>query len=226
MGDAARTVELLRERHSAIDRPVEFDLLGRRWHALPGVYAPHLTTSAALYASWVPLPSNGAFCEVGCGTGYLSVLAALRGCASVTATDISAEAVENTRINARAHGVEDIVSVHHGDMFDAIPEGVLHDVVFWNSNFVSTAPEGHADTAFDRSLIDPGYASHRVFLNNVEKVLAPSGRVLLGFTDLGDAEMLESVAADCGWRTVPTRRHLGRYPEGPVLFELRELVRL
>ncbi|WP_174547389.1 methyltransferase domain-containing protein [Nocardiopsis dassonvillei] len=226
MRGPGRTVDLLRERHAAIEEPVEFELLGRRWHALPGVYAPHLTTSAALYSAWVPFPVNGAFCEVGCGTGYLSVLAALSGCATVTATDISPEAAENTRMNAREHGVENRVHVYCGDMFEAVPEGVLHDVVFWNSNFLSAAPEGGLKNGFDRSLFDPEYASHRVFMQNAERVLAPSGRLLLGFTDLGDADLLESVAADCGWRTVPLRRHLGRYPEGSVLFELRELVRL
>ena len=86
-------------------RPTEFRLLDRDWTLLDGVFSPVRTPVTGLFSQWLPYPAGGTFLEMGSGAGVTAVLAALAGCRSVTALDISAAAVENTRRNAERHGV-------------------------------------------------------------------------------------------------------------------------
>lgn len=196
ISDAARQ---LVERHQAITEPSQFRLLNLDWDLLPGVYAPNLTQSAALYVEWLPYPRGGSFCEIGCGTGYISVLAALRGCAQVAALDVNPAAVDNARRNAKRHEVTDRMRVLQSDMFDALEPEACFDLIFWNSNFVAVDVSEIPTTDLDRAFFDPGYAAHRRFLAAAHKHLAPGGILLLGFTDLGDTAQLSELAKENGW---------------------------
>ena len=105
------------------DRQTEFALVGRRWTLLPGVFAPTYTPVTELFTAWIPYPVGGTLLEMGSGTGVTAVSAALAGCRRVTALDISAAAVENTRRNVERHGVADRVDVRQSDLFDALSAG-------------------------------------------------------------------------------------------------------
>jgi release factor glutamine methyltransferase len=56
--------------------------------------------------------------DVGCGSGVITVFAALKS-EHVTAIDISPQALENTRLNCREHGIEN-VTVKQSDMYSAV----------------------------------------------------------------------------------------------------------
>ena len=82
-----------------------------------------------------------------------AVTAALAGCATVTALDITTAAVENTRANAELHGVADRVRVAHSDLFEALEPGERFDLIFWNSNYIEVEPErGQRDGASPRAV--------------------------------------------------------------------------
>ncbi|WP_235037051.1 methyltransferase [Actinomadura sp. K4S16] len=218
MQQVART---LIDRHREITSPRTFRLLGMEWDLLPGVYAPHLSQSSALYAEWLPYPLHGSFCEVGCGTGYISVLAALRGCASVTALDVSEAAAENTRLNARRHGAGSRVRVACGDMFSPLTSEDRFDAIYWNSNFV----EGEPADALERAFFDSGYAAHEAFFRGAAAHLEPGGRLLLGFTDLGDEQRVRTLAAGHGWRPALLRAAKCAAEEGHIEYRLLEFTR-
>ncbi|GGL51454.1 methyltransferase [Planomonospora parontospora] len=208
-------------RHREITTPRTFRLLGMEWDLLPGVYAPHLSQSSALYAEWLPYPLYGSFCEVGSGTGYVSVLAALRGCASVTALDVSGAAAENTRLNAGRHGVASVVRVACGDMFDPLTCDDKFDVIYWNSNFV----EGEPADALERAFFDPGYVTHAAFFRGAAAHLEAGGRLLLGFTDLGDERRVHALAAEHGWRAALLRAAKCAAGNGHIEYRLLEFTR-
>ena len=71
--------------------------------------------------------------DVGCGTGALAVLAAMRGVASVRAIDIAASAVEATLANADRNGVGGRIEVDRTPLASLpIPEPDGYDVIVAN----------------------------------------------------------------------------------------------
>lgn len=224
-GRARQAAGILLDRHREIAEPATFRLLGLEWDLLPGVYAPHLTQSAALYAEWLPYPVHGSFCEVGSGCGYLAVTAALRDCGHVTALDVSAAAARNTRMNAVRHGVADRVRVGHGDMFAPLGGDDRFDLIFWNSNFVEAPAAERVDGELERAFFDPGYGAHEAYLRDAARHLQPGGRLLLGFTDLGSEDRLTELAARHGWSAGTLRAARCGTAEGQIEYRLVEFRR-
>ena len=64
---------------------------------------------------------RGSFCDLGCGSGVLSIAAAKLGFEHVTALDSDRLAVEATEANARANGVE-LLRVERADLRDTSAE--------------------------------------------------------------------------------------------------------
>ena len=181
-------------RHRSPDRPSVFTLFDREWDLVPEVYAPIYASSTRLFTQWLQYPRDGSMLEIGCGAGVTAVMAALSGCRSVVAIDINQAAVENTRLNTVRHGVAGRVRVLTSDMYDALDPSKAFDQIFWNSNFV----EAPATTAYEsdlaRAFFDPGYACHERYLAGARRHLRPNGRLLLGFSDLGNRDRLEEIA--------------------------------
>ncbi|MFW6692233.1 methyltransferase [Streptomyces sp. MAR4 CNX-425] len=188
-------------------RPAEFTLLDREWELLDGVFSPTYTPVTGLFTSWLPFPPGGSFLEIGSGVGVAAVVAAQEGCA-VTALDVSAAAVENTRRNVVRHGVADRVRVLHSDLFSALGPDERFDLIYWNSNFAEP-PEGFVNESdLHHAFFDPGYDAHRRFLREAPDRLTPGGRVLLGFSSIGNVGLLRRLATDAGrkltlWRSQP-----------------------
>jgi release factor glutamine methyltransferase len=211
-------------RHAQSEgRPTEFELLGLKWDLLEGVFAPVFTSSTELYSTWMPYPAGGAFLEVGCGAGVTAVLAALRGCLSVTALDISPAAVANARSNAERHGVTDRVRVLRSDMFAGLEADTRFDVIFWNSNYVEAPPDFVYETELHRAFFDAGYQSHRAYLSGARPHLEDGGRLLLGFSDLGNRRLLDGIAEEAGL-VVQMLQHVSRTATITMDYQLLELV--
>jgi release factor glutamine methyltransferase len=220
----ARGTWLVHTTAAGVTGPTTFRLHGREWDLLPGVFAPTYCLSTRFFTDSLPLPVGGAFLEVGCGTGVTAVLAAVRGCARVTATDISPVAVENTRLNVARHGVGDRVTVIRGDVFDGLGPAERFDLIFWNSPFVEPSADlGEAPHGgLNRAVFDPGYRAHERFLSGAAGRLAPAGRLLLGFANLGNHAALGRLAAAAGYRVHSLRVSGGLVPG--VEYQLLELV--
>jgi len=74
--------------------------------------------------------------DVGCGSGILSVAAALLGCRYVLGTEIDSEAVQIARENVQLNGVDSKVKVFEADLLknvnykaDIIVANLMHDLV-------------------------------------------------------------------------------------------------
>jgi release factor glutamine methyltransferase len=180
----------------AAARPNEFSLLGRAWDLLDGVFAPSFTPVTELFTTWLPYPVGGSFLEMGCGAGVTTVIAAQSGCSDVTALDIAASAVENTRRNVVRHAVADRVRVLRSDLFDALDPGEQFDMIFWNSNFVEMATDFVNHTDLHHAFFDPGYETHRRYLQDAPGYLSAHGRLLLGFADVGNWPLLRALCTE------------------------------
>jgi methylase of polypeptide subunit release factors len=213
------------ERHGAgAGRRGEFELLGHAWTLLPGVFAPVHAVSTELFATWLPFPDGGHFLEINSGTGVTAVIAALRGCARVTAVDSSAAAVANTSANAARHGVADRARVFRSDVFDAFDGSERFDVIYWNSNVIDAPEEFEHLEELRWAFFDRGYAAHTRYLRQGPRFLAPNGRMFLGFTSLGNVERLRAAAAEAGLDVVTVNRRQGALGDIPVELSLLELI--
>lgn len=171
----------------------------RAFVVFEGVFSPVEFRSTRIFTANLPYASGRSFLEIGCGAGVTAIVAALSGCQPVVATDISMAAVENARFNARAHGVDDIVTIRQGDLFEPIAEHELFDTIYWNSNFVYAAPDYRCSDDLHRAFIDPGYECHARFLAEAPRHLAPGGSLLLGFSSLGNEELLRNLCLARGY---------------------------
>lgn len=218
------TGQALVERHGGVARLTEFELLGRVWTLLPEVFAPIHTKSTELFSTWLPYPVGGSVLEIGSGTGVTAVTAALRGCASVVAADISAAAVQNTGANVSRHGVGDRVRFLHSDLFEAIDPAERFDLIFWNSNVIEAPAEFEYTRDLEWAFFDRDYAAHRRYLRQGPQRLTPTGRMFLGFNNLGNVPVLNAIAAEAGLEVAVANRQLGNAGDMPVEFLLLELV--
>lgn len=193
----ARGLSLYRRNLDEVAGETEFELLGRSWTLLPGVFSPAHTPVTELFTSWLPFAEGASYLDVGSGAGVTAVCAALAGC-SVTALDITPEAVANTRSNCERHGVADRVDVRHSDLFEALDPGARFDLIFWNSSFALAPQDFEIDDDFQLAFVDPGYVTHRRFFRQARDHLTPGGRLLLGFSDLGAWDELRAGCRDEG----------------------------
>ncbi|MCX5206812.1 methyltransferase [Streptomyces sp. NBC_00237] len=218
----ARGSDLLRRHQQDDRRAAEFTLLDRTWTLLDGVFSPTYTPVTELFSSWLPYPQGGSFLEMGSGAGVTAVIAAQSGCRSVTALDISAAAVENTRRNIERHEVGDSARVLHSDLFSALEPDERFDLIFWNSNFAEAPDDFVNETDLHHAFFDPRYDAHRRFARDAPGHLAEGGRLLLGFSSIGNSALLASVCAEAGL-AVDVLRTERRTPDPDTTLEFQLL---
>jgi release factor glutamine methyltransferase len=199
-----RSLERSRDSMRAEHRRGEFSLRGREWDLLGTVFAPLHAGTTEIVLDLLGLsdsghhPWRGSFLEVGCGTGVVAVTAALAGCERVVGCDINAEAVTNTALNARRHGVADRVLAVHSDLFEALPAGQRFDTIVWSSPYVRAPEDYRFVTPLERAYVDPGYEAHRRYVDEAPSRLTAGGRALLHFSSRGDADGLHRIAEEAG----------------------------
>lgn len=171
---------------------------GRPFIVLENVFSPKHLPGCELFAEKLPISPGITVLEIGAGTGVIAVMAALRGARRVVATDINPAAVENIRRNASEHGLDDIVDVRCGSIYEPLEANERFDLMFWNIPFLLV------DTAtplslLQRSVADPGYESAREFLVGGRKHLTSQGRLLFGFSStVGNLDALGELARGNG----------------------------
>jgi release factor glutamine methyltransferase len=138
------------------------------------VYTPDADTYLLLEAALTEVKPGDQVLEVGTGSGLIA--AELAGITRVVATDINPHAV----LCARKKGVE----VVHDDLFCGIRNSF--DVILFNPPYLPTQPEERINDWLEYAL-DGGLNGRVVierFSEQVERVLAPSGRILLLISSL------------------------------------------
>lgn len=104
-----------------------------------GVFHPGMFYSSNFMADFIDKQqlAGKALLEIGCGSGFLSLVAA-KGGALVTAVDINPDAVETTKRNAIDNGFPGI-AVLRSDLFSALPD-TNFDVIVVNPPYFPKNP--------------------------------------------------------------------------------------
>jgi HemK-related putative methylase len=172
------------------------------------VFSPYIFEDTFFFSKNLPLRGRESFLEIGCGTGLISIVAALEG-ARVVATDISPDALKNTRINAILHNVEDRVRTIQSDVFKSLDSSDVFDLIFWNVPFIlSREPE--SDYLLN-SVFDCNYSAIAEFVKTFPKHLNKNGRAFIGFSSTsGEFSLLKEL---CYRSNVKMEKFLNGYIE-------------
>ncbi|GGS59929.1 MULTISPECIES: methyltransferase [Actinokineospora] len=204
--------------HSDSTRPQVFELVGMEWDLLDDVWPPTYSPGGELYAHLIPFADMSSFLEMGCGTGIMSVLAALAGVERVLGLDINPAAVRNTELNAARHHVAHRVTARESNLYSAVGPGERFDGIYWNPPFLN-APEETVDSSiWHETMFDPAYTKLRRFLSEGRGLLTPRGRAYLWFGEaLGNPTLVSDLADETGYRLdVLQRVEMSEIPEALV----------
>lgn len=171
---------------------------GRRYfvtlHA--DVYRPGDDTLLLAKAVHAEVRRGDRFLEVGCGTGYVSLVAARAG-AEVACTDANPHAVALARHNARQNGLR--LEAAEGDLLAGLAGPF--DVVAFNPPYLPTAPDDYVPGPLNLAF-DGGPDGNAVVLRFAEQVgrLRPLPRcVLVVHSSLSDPAPLQRALGRFGY---------------------------
>ena len=126
--------------------PLKYE--GLTVYRCPRVFPPgKLTKTSFLLAQTMILKENFEVLDVGCGTGFLSLVAA-RKAKRVVAVDVNPEALKCTLRNVKANGLEGKVEVRRGSLFEALKPEEKFDLIVANLPYLPGQP---------RSLLEAGW---------------------------------------------------------------------
>lgn len=172
--------------HAYIANVLDVDVV-----VLPNVWSPLYDWSSKMAVENLPDVKGRTFLEVGSGTGVISVFAALRGAASITAVDINPVAVANTNANLAAVGYTDS-ETFISDGFSAV-DGKF-DIIVWNAPYHGAPPKD----VLERGCTDDNYQDIRAFLKAAPKYLEKDGILVFGFSESGDLSLIRELLSATG----------------------------
>jgi len=185
----------------ATDRPHPAQVVmvdGQPLLHLPKVFSPQSFTTALVLRNRQRLQGQRVL-EVGCGAGALATLAGPLT-RTFVATDISPEAVHNTRLNAQWHGASQ-VTVLQADVLSGVAG--TFDLVVFNAPFFP----GRARNEADRKWLGDDGRVLTAFLGDVRRVLAQGGKIWLTHSDVADETAFFALLRqhDMNWRQIDAR---------------------
>lgn len=189
MDDEQRSlVSIQWEKHRHGNISVDYDVSGERDMLMgfainEGVWNP-LIASGRYHARYFfyhsDLFAGKTAVEIGCGSGLMGIVMAKYGARRVIMSDISKDAVRNSRQNIRRFELENVVSVVQGDLFENIKEKA--DLIAWMIPFFAGYPAPGDNIA--ASMIMPPHLFER-FLTEAKDWLKPGGVIVVPSFRLG-----------------------------------------
>jgi methylase of polypeptide subunit release factors len=155
--------------------PARFIIDGLTIDAPAGVYHPTPESSSLLFIRNIMAmnkPRIPKTLEIGAGCGAIALFVAHRWKSTVVATDISREALEAIRHNARLNDIA--IEPVYSDLFDHVNDRDF-DLIVFNAPLIDKEPENDLERS---TLCDPGGHILRRFLEKAGGFLNESGLII------------------------------------------------
>lgn len=181
--------------------PQDIEILGETLVVYPGVFSPKYFTDAVFFAEVVPKIVNmGSFCEVGVGSGVVSLFVALNGSKKLAGTDVNSNAIKNTKDNFNRHNLS--IDLYKGDVLDSVPQGNEFDYIFWNHPFNNVEFEVKDDLL--KSVLDQNFVGLQKYFATASSYLKKGGTLILGTGELADQAEVLKLASKHNWKLQKT----------------------
>ncbi len=192
--DVQHKITQITERRAA-GEPLQYILgvapfMGLEFTVRPGVLIPRRDTEI-LVENALPYCKGKRVLDLCTGSGCIGVSVACLGQPSFMAlSDISSDALDVARENAKRHAVQPVF--YQGDFLKAIPEGVAFDVILSNPPYITSCEM--ETLPFDVKTYEPtialeagkdGLDAYRSILKDVPRVLVQGGYL---FFEIGYAQ--------------------------------------
>lgn len=152
----------------------------------PGVWSPAYDWSGEFVISNFPNVVDKRVLEMGCGSGLISIHAALNGAKWVESVDINPKAVENTLFNFNRYKINNC-AVYESDGFTNISE--KFDVIVFNAPYHGCKP----NDILEYAVADNNYVTLKSFFHNLKKHLTENGIAVISFAESGDLTLLREL---------------------------------
>lgn len=181
------TIDHYLKKVRAHSKPYTDQILEKEIIIFPGVMSPKYDRSSRIMISIMPTQEGKDVLEVGCGTGIISLFCYLQGAKSVTSLDINEVAVKNTEANFQKYQIKN-GTVFLSDLFEKVGDKKFDTIIF-------NAPY-HGNKAKDMLELgtsDHNYQTLQKFFKEVRSYFKENSRILLGFANTGDNDLLKKV---------------------------------
>ena len=163
------------------EQPYLISIDGVKLNIRNGVFPPDKAYTSKYLADILKRYNVRSVLDMGCGSGYLAIVASLYGTKNVWAADIYIGAIECTKENVLRNNCQN-VKVVQSDLFENISKNDF-DLIVFNQPYYPTEEEN--------SFGGGGEAGRKIiirFLKAAERYLNDNGKIIMPFSDISDEE--------------------------------------
>ncbi len=187
------TIDHYLKKVRAHHEPYIDEILGKEIIIFPGVMSPKYDRSSRIMISLMPKQEGKDVLEIGCGSGIISLFCCFQGAKSVTCLDINEEAVQNTKANFEKYGFND-TCILHSDLFEKASDKKFDTIIF-NAPYHGNK----AEDVLELGTSDHNYQTLQRFFKKAINYMKENGRIILGFANTGDNDLLKRMIAENGF---------------------------
>ncbi|WP_299003579.1 methyltransferase [uncultured Shewanella sp.] len=113
----------------------------KQFHINDSLCGMRVSTDGVLLGAWAPLTQARTILDIGTGSGLLSLMAAQRSQAQITAVELDENAVNDCKHNFKASSWSDRLKVHHSAIQHFVANQRVFDHIICNPPYFTNGPQ-------------------------------------------------------------------------------------